>query len=324
MRAQKQTKRDLSQINFSSQHWWKQQPWKEQFTNSAKTSIDVQKAALIYEAMRRRQEVQQAWLDGKCLFVVSGFQDFTVWVINNLPLSWPELDEITQGGIIQSMHSPWFIPPRGYSTFPENPERAPGKLKGEKRRQWEAETKERRKVAAKRCQKAALQVLHLPEASESSDRLKAFVEHAQKFLDAGFVIVAVDNKTKQGIRYACEAIEALPRSIRKADLKLERVAYLPSNISDSDKKEMEEKHRQRTFTKQDLDEIWRKYASPTSDPHAPWHKVEGVHSVALHKRERGGNLVEEKLFHFENLCRDLERMDSGRSPKGDFVQRLRL
>jgi hypothetical protein len=29
-REQKRVKRDLSQINLSSQHWWKQQPWKEQ------------------------------------------------------------------------------------------------------------------------------------------------------------------------------------------------------------------------------------------------------------------------------------------------------
>jgi hypothetical protein len=169
-----------------------------------------------------------------------------------------------------------------------------------------------------------MQPLRLPEASENSDAVKAFVEHAQKFVDAGFLIVAVDNKTKQGVRYACEAIEALPRSFRKADVKKERIAHLPSNISDTDRKAAEEKQRQRIYTNRDHDEVWRKYSKPTSNLHAPWHTVAEVRPVVLHKRKRGGKLIEEKSFNFANICRDFERADSGLTPKGDFVQQLRL
>jgi hypothetical protein len=105
-RKQKQIKRDLSQINFSSQHWWKQQPWKEQFINSAKTHLEEQKAAVWYEAARRRPEVQEAWVKGQFLFGANGWQHFTGWVVQNLPKSWPELESIVKGGLIKSSYSP--------------------------------------------------------------------------------------------------------------------------------------------------------------------------------------------------------------------------
>ena len=318
-RKRKLPKRDLSQINFQAQHWWT-----EHLKKRDGMTIDEEKAALIYEAMRRRPEVQQAWLEGKFLFGENGWQHFTGWVVWNLPRSWPELDDMAKGGIIKAMHSPWFIPPQGYSTFPENPEHAPEKLKGNERKLWEAKTKEQREAATKRCQQAAMQPLSLPKASENSNAAKAFVEHAQKFVDAGFLIVAVDNKTKQGVRYACEAIEALRRSFRKADLRKERIAYLPPNISDTDKRAVEEKQLQGKFTQHDPDELSRKYTRPASNLYSPWHTVAEVRPIVLHKRKRGGKLVEEKSFNFVNICRELERMDLGRASQGDFVQRLRL
>ena len=91
------------------------------------------------------------------------------------------------------------------------------------------------------------------------------MEYAQKFADAGFQIVAVDNKTKQGVRYACEAIESMPRSVRKADLELEKTAYLPPGISDADEQAIKEKQQRGEFTQHDLDELWRKYTKPASN-----------------------------------------------------------
>lgn len=311
-------KRDLSQINFQAQHWWT-----DQLKMRDRISIDEEKAALIYEAMRRCSEVQQAWLEGKFGTGANGWQNFVGFVVQNLPKSWIELDQITQHTLVKIIGLPWFIPPKGYSTFPENPEKAPRKLKGKERKFWEAETKERREAARKRCQEAAAKILHIP-ASDDPASAQGFVKRARKFEDAGFVIVAMDNKTKQGIRYACEAIEALHRSVRKADLKEERIALLPPNISASDKQAVEEKHRQGIYTKRDHDELWDKYIKPTSDLHSPWHKVEEARPVVLHKRKRGEKLVEEKLFNFKQICRDLERMDLGITPKDDFVQRVRL
>jgi hypothetical protein len=292
-------KRDLSQINFQEQHWWKQQPWQEQFSNSAKTSIDVQKAAMIYEAMRRRPEVQQAWVEGKFLFGDNGWQYFTGWVVMNLPRSWPELDELTRRSVIEAMQSPWFVPPRGYSTFPD-------------------------KSVPEKCKEAAIQPLRLPEPGEDPAAAMAFVEHARKFVDAGFEIFAVDNKTNQSVRYACDAIEAMPRSFRKADMDIERIAHLPADISDAERQVVEEQVRQGIFTTADLDELWRKYSKPATSLNSLWNKTEEVRPVVMHKRKRGNSTIEEKLFNFAAICHELEQIDSGLVPQGDFVQRLRL
>jgi hypothetical protein len=188
-RKKKQIKRDLSQIKFP--HWWKDSAFIQRLAED-KIPLEEQKAAVWYEAARRRHEVQEAWVKGQFLFGANGWQNFTGWVVENLPKSWPELDGITKGGLIKSSYSPWSVPPAGYSTFPSD----------------EAEQI-----------KVSMQVLHLPEAFENFDHAKRHLEYVRKFVDAGFKIVAVDNKTKQGIRYACKAIEALKRSVRKADVK---------------------------------------------------------------------------------------------------------
>ena len=60
-----------------------------------------------------------------------------------------------------------------------------------------------------------MQVLRLPPSDEPV-AAQGFVKRARKFADAGFLIVAVDNKTAQSVRYACEAIADLPRSFRKS------------------------------------------------------------------------------------------------------------
>lgn len=287
----KMAKRSLSRINFQSQHWW------TKHLTARTMSIDEEKAALIYEAMRRRKEIQNAWVKGT-LSVGDGCQDFTHWVIQNLPKSWVDLDEMTRNAIVKTMHLPWFVPPRGYSTFPDKFMRA-------------------------ECRKAAMQVLRLP-SSDNQAAAQEFVRHAQKFADAGFEIVAVDNKTKQAVRYACKAIESLPRSVRKADLKEERIAYLPEEVSDADRQAVEEKHRQGTFTNSDLTKLWRKYPQNLTSRNSPLNVIKEVHSTVQNKRMRGKSVVEEKLFSFSEICRELERVDSGLATKGDFLQRVRL
>jgi hypothetical protein len=117
--------------------------------------------------------------------------------------------------------------------------------------------------------KVSMKVLHLPEAFESFDHAKQHLEYVRKFVDADFEIVAVDNKTKQGIRYACKAIEALKRSVRKADVKKVILYHLPPDISGADRQEMAEKQRKGILTEQDFDELWSKYIKPTNNLHDP-------------------------------------------------------
>ena len=286
---QPQIRRDLSQIKFT--HWWKNTSFIERLTKN-QIPIEEQKAAVWYEAARRRPEVQRAWLEGQSLTGDNGWQYFTGWVVTNLPRSWPELEPVTKRSIIKSSYSPWSVPPAGYSTFPTN--------KAEQ-------------------MKVAMQVLRLPEKFESFDGAKKILEYARKFVDAGFEIVAVDKKQNQAVRAAFEAIEKLPPTFRKADLKEVMFYHLPPDISDSDRQKLVEKQKNGTLTKQDLDEPWKKW-----DLHSPWHKTATVQEHVFHKRKRGEKLVEEKLFNFDQICRDFERLDSGLTPQGDFVHRLRF
>lgn len=290
-RKRKPVKRDLSQIKFP--HWWKDRAFIQRLRDN-QIPIEEQKAAVWYEATRRRPEVQQAWLKWKFLFGENGWQNFTTWVVLNLPLSWPELDLNSKYGIIEASYSPLSVPPEGCSTFPTD-----------KREQM----------------KVAMQVLRLPESNDS-DAAQRFVEHARLFADAGFLIVAVDKKQNQAIRAAFEAIEALPPTFRKPDLKELMFHHLPPDISDGDKQALEEKQRQGVLTHQDFDELWRKYIKPTSNLYAPWHTTARVQERVFHKRRRQGKLIEEKQFNFESICRRLEAFDNGCI--STFVNSVRL
>src|SRR6266542_68367 len=292
-RHRKEPKRELSQLRFASQHWWRDKD-RASLTRGG-LSEDEAKASLIYEAMRRRPAVQQAWFEGKFLFGSNGWQVFTDFVVNYLPHSWPELDSITRQSIIEASYSPWSVPPEGYSTFP-------------------ADKTEQRKVS--------MQVLRLPEPNDAPDAAQRFVEHARRFEAAGYLIVAVDKKQNQAVRAAFEAIEKLPPTFRAADLKEVMLHHSPPNISDADKQALAEKERQGTLTHQDFAEIWKKCIKPTSSLFAPWHTTAEVEERVFHKRKRQEKLIEEKPFNFESICRQLETHDSGQS--SDFVNRLRL
>lgn len=292
MKQRKLKIKQLSQIKFP--HWWKDRAFIQLLAEN-KIPIEEQKAAVWYEAARRRPEVQEAWVKGQFLMGANGWQQFTAWVVENLPESWPELEVIVKAGLIKSSYSLWSVPPAGYSTFPTG--------KAEQ-------------------MKVSLQVLHLPEAFESFDQAKKFLEHVRKFVDAGFEIVAVDNKTKQGIRYACKAIESLKRSVRKADVKKVILHHLPPDISEADRQEMAEKERKGILTEQDFNVLWRKYIKPTSNPHDPWHKTASIQERVLHKRERKGKLIEGIQFNFENICHQLESFDNGTI--SDFINAVRL
>ena len=98
-RSKEQTRlRDVSKIEFQSQHWWGDGKiftrYKKDGKIQRKMHVHEMKAALIYEAMRRRREVHQAWLEGKFSFGANGWQHFTGWVVGYLPLSWPELKDL--------------------------------------------------------------------------------------------------------------------------------------------------------------------------------------------------------------------------------------
>ena len=285
-------KRELSQLKFT--HWWKEKQ-RSQYKCCA-MPLDEAKAAVIYEAMRRRPEVRRAWLDGKFLFHYNGWQTLTGFVVNHLPQPWPELSTMTRGGIVEAMLSPLFIPPKGYSNFPDN-----------KAKQAEV----------------SMHLLRLP-ASDDPAEAQAFLRHARRWADAGFLIVALDKKQNQAVRAAFEAIAKLPPTFRSADLKPIMLHRLPPNVSAGDERALEQKKRRGTLTGQDFDKLWSKYIQPTTNPLAPWHHVAEGREEPMHKSTQRGKLMEEKRFKFESICGQLEDLDSGKISRSDFVDRLRL
>ncbi|HEY3862123.1 MAG TPA: hypothetical protein VGO59_09565 [Verrucomicrobiae bacterium] len=286
--------RNLSQLNFAAQHWWKDRAFIQRLAEGD-ISIEEQKAAVWYEAARRRPEVQQAWLEGQFSLMANGWQFFTNYVVNYLIQSWLDLDTIQKASLIHVSYGPWSVPPEGYSTFPTHQE-------------------QQRKVA--------VQVLKLPDKNDA-DAAQRFVEHARQFADNGFVIVAVDKKQKQAIRAACAAIEALPPTFRKADFEQYVVYGVPPNISQADEQELKQKEKEGTLTNQYMDELWRKYPPPpTNNLSAPWHKIAEGRERVLHKRARKGKAIEGKKFNFESICHELEAFDTG--CVSDFVNAVRL
>jgi hypothetical protein len=290
-RKQKRVKRDLSQIKFP--HWWKERAFIQRLAEN-KIRIEEQKAAVWYEAARRRPEVQKAWLKGQSLAGDNGWQYFTGWVVTNLLRSWPELEPVTKRSIIKSSYSQWSVPPEGCSTFPTD--------KAEQVR-------------------VAMQVLRLPESNDP-DAAQRFVEHARRFADQGFLIVAVDKKQNQAVRAAFEAIGKLPPTFRKADLKEVVFHHLPPDISDTDRQVLAGKQKKGTLTQKDFGDLWRKYSKPTNNLHAEWQKTAEVQERVFHKRQRRGKLIEETQFNFENICRQLESFDNGTI--SDFINAVRL
>ena len=200
------------------------------------------------------------------------------------------------------MLSPWFVPPMGYSTFPD-------------------------KSTPEQCEEVSVKLLRLPEKDDPAEA-QAFVKYARHFADAGFIFLALDHRTNQSDAYTLRAFKKmlakLPHTFRKADLQHVIEFHLPENISAEEKESLKEKERQGTLTRQDLDELWRKHLKPSTDLYGPWTVTETVHIVPTGKRKRGKTLVEEKRFDFPKLFAEIADLDNGKIPKSDFVERVRL
>ncbi len=275
-------------------------------------SIDEEKAALIYEGLRRREEVQRAWLEHKG---GNGWQQFVVVVVQQLHQSWEELEITTKQALRDCIHSPFFIPPIGYSTFPD-------KTSGRE--------KQRR---------ASFQILRVPEIDEPH-AVKAFVKRARQFADAGFTIVALDTKKHERVHYAFKEIQRLPQTYRRADLVHAAIANLPPDLPETDRAILERKKQDGTLTYGDLDEAWSKHEvrqhwkqdrrkrGPTERAQVVsdgWQAVVfPFQTKVIGKRKARNMLMEEKLFNVKQLFRDFERIDLGLIPRSNVVKRLRL
>ena len=307
--ARKPVDRDLSKIDFQAQHWWGDGQILKRYVKDGKIQrkmqVDEAKAALIYEAMRRRQEVQQTWVDGNFDIRPKGYQEFVGMTVQHLPCSWMMLDDMTKQTFVDAMQSPWFVPPLGYSTFPDKS--TPGK-----------------------CEAVAIQ--KLPGLPKADDPAPNYLEYLRRFEDAGFIFVAIDHKSRQRDKYALNALGKLladlPPTCRKADFRTVIEHHLPPDVSLEERTPLTKKAKQGTLTQQDLDELWRNHIKPTRNLLPPWHTRATLHTLVTGKRQRKTQrcnvLVEDMRFDFQRLFAELTDLDSGKIQHSDFVARLRL
>jgi hypothetical protein len=309
-----------SDINFT--HWWNDPSCRTM--ERATLEQDEAKAAAIYEGMRRRPEVQKAWLDGLSLFEDNGWQPFVGYVVSHLPLTWMELDSITKRGLVEEMLNPLFNPPRGYSTFPHDlPQR----------RTKENPT-ELRKLSEERWERATLHSFNVPEidtqgpCDESARNALEFVRKLRRFVDAGFLIVGINQTSKQSSSYALKCLTkklaTSPPSFRKADLKGLQTIHLPEKISKADEERVQQKAKRGSFSEKDAQDLWDKYTEPTNELGSAWHKTSSVNVVPANKRKRKETLVAEKIFALFPILEQFVQLDTGRIKESDFVSRLRL
>lgn len=304
-------KRKLSQIKFASQHWWDDgkifRPYKKNNKIQRKLAASHAKAALIYEALRRRKEVQDAWLQNESNQQVKDWQEFACMVIQHFPSCWQELDEMTRGRFVDLMQSPWFVPPLGYSTFPD-------------------------KSRSEDCERVTLQKLPPLGEMDNSSKAQDFIQYLKRLEDAGFIFVAIDHKSSQRDAYALNALRrllrCLPPTVRKQDLRFIIEHHLAPNISAEQRLALEEKGRQGILAPKNFDEAWLKSTAPTSNLYASWHTTATFREEITGKSKRKGNhgeiVVEEMRFDLPKLYTELANLDNGKIQQSDFVARLRL
>lgn len=328
-------KRDSAGIKamFLKQHWWKGEVY------AAKGNIDEEKAAMIYEAMRRRPEIQTAWMkieskaqsDQKELQRIrASWQPFTHFVLEHFEQSWVELnktisfkkdgkvveeyvDSNFQKLLIDEIASPYFVPPEGLSTYPDAPD-----IPKEKRENGYVTTKQRR-------EQIAMQILGSPKEVNVDE--EALLLQVRRLAAAGFIIVAIDNKTQQSFDDGYRALYKLKdgeRSARKVDL-VHR--FVPSpNAKDGKARRDEIEAR-----KEKAVEDWRVAREKVergekSEPillKNEWQTLGDITTKANHKRQTKGGQKEEHPFNFSQICTELKVLDQ-KGVNSSFVDSLRL
>jgi hypothetical protein len=278
-------------------------------------SLDEQKAAVFYEAYRRVPEIRDAWLKGISGPEAAwrfGWQPFVASVLIHLPKTWLELGW-AKNPFLQKLYE--MLPPRGYSVWPAQPEF------GKKKKDLTPDELKTLEAYHKRCRKLAAEILIIPPLNEQSGGL-GFLKHVTKLSDAGFVLVAIDNKSREAFNYGIQLLQRCfktRRSFRAADIYYQFPEKpLPVRSLDED--------YARGYT-------WDKVSKMSKAQRlgvAMAEQAQVVHAecLAINKRrkKRGKGhadlILEEKVFEFQELCKGLESFDDTGEPS-DLMRRLR-
>jgi hypothetical protein len=169
-------------------HWWREDPARRVLRTGG-FDPDTAKAAVTFEALRRRREILHAQSAGQ---TPSEWQTPSALAVAWLDQCWAELADDQQTQFRREIQSPFYLPPVGYSYFPDDLEAA---------------------------KTHALQGLEIPPADDVSKCL-AFVAQCRRLQAAGFTVAALDTKTMKGLRVAAMALEDKPRTFRQADVRM--------------------------------------------------------------------------------------------------------
>jgi len=288
--------RTLSQINYD--YWWRHHPC---WTKADGLCRDEQKAAVFFEAYRRCQSLQDAWLkrvSGPQAMVKWRWQMFVATVLDHLPQTWIQLPLFLRRAItIQQL--PEMLPPVGYSVWPSepfffDPQSKPPKDDSETQEEyeerWRPETKEE---YHERCRGIAAKIVMVP-SRRPKDAI-VFWQSMRRLADDGFVIAAIDYKSREAFNYA---IQFLERRLKKS----------------------------RLYRAADLYWAWPKTAIPQRGELTERAKRIVAEWRAIGKRVKrseGGDVVlESNVFKFQELCKGLESYDKTGTPS-DLMLRLR-
>lgn len=171
---------------MSLRHWWQEPP--NPSLERAGLTLDTAKCAAAFEAARRKPQFWAAVQRGK---MPEPWQIFSGLVFVWWSRSWADLEPDQRVRLLVETTSPYFVPPIGYSYFPED---SPS---GSSAAAW------------------------LPAPLPPNDDCVAaveFVRLCRRMESAGFLVGGVNNLSAQAVRYALSAIERQPRSFRQADL----------------------------------------------------------------------------------------------------------
>lgn len=323
-KAKAKPARSLSEINYSP--WWRtHQVWND----ATAMSPDEQKAAVFYEAYRRVPKIQDAWLKGirgtEAIWRF-GWQIYVANVVQFLPKTWLELGWAKN---VFLQYLPEMLPPVGYSVYPAKPEFKDKDGNKKKKKDLTPDELKTLKDYDERRRKLAVKFPVVPLMNPLMNEQDAlpFLKQITKLSDAGFVLVAIDNKTREAFNYGIQLLQQYfedRRLFRTADTYYEfPKETLPVPSADDDSA--------RGYTLDKISKMSKVQRDALGAAFAQQADADAIHaicySIGKRRKKRGKGqadlIVEQRIFEFQKLCKGLESFDKTGTPS-DLMKLLRF
>ena len=286
--------------------------------------LDEQKAAVFYEAYRRVLEIRNAWLEGirgpEAIWRF-GWQMFVAGVVQYLPRTWLELGSAKN---VFLQYLPEMLSPVGYSVYPAKPEFKDKDGNKKKKKDLTPDELKALKDYDERRRKLAVKFPVIPSVNPSLNEQSAspFLKELTKLSDAGFVLVAIDNKTSEAFKYGIQLLQRYfkgKRSFRTADINYKFPEEAPAVPSLNDDYVL-------GYTWDKISKMSKAQRDALGVAMAQKADADAIHAEArvIGKRRKQHEVRAEKVFEFQEFCKELERFDETQRPEDrGLVKRLR-